>query len=137
MDYFNDQSTAIIIAAIGGLLFYLFNELEDACKLNLFSSQHSWLNSSDSWRNKYAKPLRPYRQKWYNFGTKPDFAEAFPYSSTVLVFLTDGEHFFQFMKFRVIEVTILLLCGWFLALAWMAGSTLMKVIKEVFFKKFD
>lgn len=38
------------------------------------------------------------RSIWYLWLYKPTQQERFPYSSTFLVWLTDGEHFFQFWK---------------------------------------
>jgi hypothetical protein len=33
--------------------------------------------------------LQDYSQKWYHFGLKPKHAERFPFSSTLLVWLTE------------------------------------------------
>ena len=53
-------------------------------------------NPKKSWVNKYSQPLEPYRKKWYYFGiVTPKFKESFPFSTTILVSLTDAWHLFQ------------------------------------------
>lgn len=50
-------------------------------------------NPQKSWRNKYDKDLSKSKECWYYFGLyKPLFKERFPFSTTFLVFLTDGWH---------------------------------------------
>lgn len=135
-----------------GVLFYSFNELEDACVRNKFKNRGIWWNTGMSWKNKYKLDsdgdLLPYEKKWYHFGFSPKFEEKFPFSTTFLVFLTDGEHFFQFMKFKVVELIIVGFCFilyqiladikvWFLLLGYMTGETLSKLVKEKYLKFID
>jgi len=48
-----------------------------------------------SWIKKWKSIVRPY-EYWYYLGLyKPTYQERFPYSSTFLVFLTDGWHLFK------------------------------------------
>jgi len=58
---------------------------------------------------------RRFRKEWLNKSTGWEFkwklgekmnGEAFPFSSTVLVFLTDGWHFFQFLFLTFMELAI-------------------------------
>lgn len=45
-------------------------------------------------------------KKWYHFGLNPKYIEAFPYSSTLLVFLTDVWHMSQFLMLRCFYIAI-------------------------------
>ena len=45
-----------------------------------------------SWKNKYKTPLTPFKPKWYYPVLAPKLEERFPFSSTMLVFLTDAWH---------------------------------------------
>ncbi len=120
--------------ALLGLLFYLFNELEDESIKNHWTGKRMKWNTNQSWTNKWAAPWpQPYVKRWYHFGVYPKFKERFPYSSTLLVFLTDAEHIFQFLKFRMVEIALLLL-AWEAVVVWVAGKSLMSLIKEKFLK---
>lgn len=130
MDYFIDQGWIISLSA---LALYLFNELEDACVRNRWPSDRTWLNAADSWRNKWKMPLTPTAGRWW----QPKYEERFWLSSTVLVWLTDGEHFFQFLKFRSVEIAIFVLGGWFALSAYVIGAIGARVFKELFIKQLD
>ncbi len=124
-------------AIVAGGLMYLFNEIEDACVRNRFDPTRTWWNARDSWRLKWKQPFRTSKRgKWYHFGIAPKRVERFPYSSTILVFLTDGEHFFQWLKFRAIEV-VLLVVSWELAVSWIVGKLFISLMKEKFFSWID
>jgi hypothetical protein len=123
----------IIIAALG-LLYMIANEFEDESIKNRWNNHQEFLNTAQSWKNKYELTdegeLIPYETKWYHFGIEPSYEEAFPYSTTIFVFLTDGEHLFQFIKNLAILVAILII-NWKLGLAWLAGSRVGSLIKEL------
>ncbi len=77
----------------------------------------SYWNKTQSWQYKYAVPLQPNPKHWYYFGIiKPGYKEKFPFSSTVLVALTDGWHLFQFIFLNTIIIALSLnITGhWFL-----------------------
>lgn len=59
------------------------------------------------WKNKYdfSKP-ETYKHWWYLGFHKPTFPEKFPFSSTILVFLTDKWHLSQFFMLRCMYVAI-------------------------------
>ncbi len=66
----------------------------------------------DSWKNKWywsVNGLRAPFSGWYYPFFKPAYKEAFPYSSTILVFLTDSWHFYKFMMFWCYECIISML----------------------------
>ena len=74
--------------------------------------QGDWWNPEVSWRNKWAD------------GVKAN-GEAFPLSSTLLVFTTDAWHFFQMVQYRCYDAAILVLVWphyrrWVLALIALA-----------------
>ncbi len=123
------------LIALCGLLFYLFNELEDKSVNNRWKKHTGFFNKEESWANKwkldqYCQPL-PVVKKWYYFGVHPRYRERFFLSSTILVFLTDGEHLFQFFKLRSIEAGIFIL-DWRMGIAWIIGIRVMSFVKERF-----
>jgi len=125
-----------IILLIMGALYMFFNEMEDECMKNTWKKYTKFLNSNESWKNKWKLDadgnLIPNTTKhWYYFGINPKYQEKFYLSSTILVFLTDGEHLFQFSKNRMIEIGFLVI-SWQFFLAWLIGKTIMQFIKEKF-----
>ena len=69
------------------------------------------------------------KKYWYYFGFTPFFKERFYLSSTVLVFVTDGEHLFQFVK-NIAILAGFFVIGWEFGLAWLVGKSLGQIIKE-------
>jgi len=126
-----------IFVGLFGVLFYLFNELEDKSVRNRWTHHQWFLNTGKSWKNKWELSgegkLLSVEKKWYYFGIYPTYKERFPYSSTILVFLTDGEHLFQFIKKRAIELGFLIV-SWKLFVAWSIGTIVMQFIKEKWLK---
>jgi len=124
----------LLYIAIAGLFYMLFNELEDESIKNRWTWGAWYLNTGESWKNKYdldsKGKLKPYIKKWYHFGIHPAYAERFPYSTTLFVFITDGEHLFQFVK-NIAILAGLLIIGWQVAAAWLAGSKAGSFIKEL------
>jgi len=123
------------IIFICGVFFYLFNELEDECVRSTWNTKYeklnSWLNQKTSWTNKYKEGLLPYKFKWYHFGIYPKYEEKFVYSSTFLVWITDGEHFFQLLKILavIIGFTFISLP---LGLMFLIGVLFFGFVKELF-----
>lgn len=62
----------------------------------------------DMWKGKYAMPLLvQHHMPWYYFGLyKPRYKERYWYSSTVLVFLTDKWHRYNWIQYRCVDVAI-------------------------------
>jgi hypothetical protein len=103
-----------------GLLYYLFNELEDECVRNTWK-KHTWFfNTNESWRNKWDEDDITKERFWG--------------SSTIFVFVTDGEHMFQWLKNRMINLGFLII-GWEYMVAWIIGQSIMSGLKETVFKK--
>ena len=129
----------ILLISIGllGFLAYLFNELEDESVRNRWKKHQNFLNTKSSYKNKWALDkdgnLLPSEKNWYYFGVVPPYKERFPYSSTLLVFLTDGEHLFQFLKFRMLDIAFLII-DWRFLIAFEAGKFLSSFLKEKFLK---
>jgi hypothetical protein len=87
---------------IGGL-----DGAQDLSALNRYGS--SWWNKGKSWRNKWADPLIDGGKPWYYlWAYKPKYKEKFPYSSTFLVYLTDGWHLLKFVKIRLSILSVFL-----------------------------
>ena len=128
-----------IIIFVCGVGFLLFNELEDECQVGTWEKHQQFMNADLSWKNKWKLDalgnLIPNTEKhWYYFYFfNPKYKERFIYSSTLFVFLTDGEHLFQFIKLKFIWGGFLII-SWQVCLAWVAGTVLMQAIKEAFLK---
>lgn len=126
------------LIALSGILFLLFNELEDESVRDNWKKHKQFLNKKLSWKNKWKLNPEGFvientKKHWYYFSIDPKYVEKFYLSSTILVFLTDGEHLFQFFKKRFIELGFLLI-GWEFAVAWAAGTMIMQFTKEKFIK---
>jgi hypothetical protein len=57
-----------------------------------YKFNHQFWDPLVSWKNKYKTPLTPFKPKWYYPTLAPKLEERFPFSSTMLVFLTDAWH---------------------------------------------
>jgi len=126
-------------------MYGFFDELEDKCvnsqwekPFKIFGKTMSlnFLNKKgnySSWKRKWKldennNPV-PYEKKWYHFGVVPAYEELFPYSSTIMVWKTDGEHYFQFLKNRSIEAGLSLPLG-VPAIFWIIGKSIFTFTKE-------
>ena len=128
------MNTLLILLFIAAFCFRYFRELEDE---TVRKPKRNWAfkpNSEQGWTAKWQYPLGDYSPKWYHFGLKPKHAERFPFSSTLLVWLTDAEHFYQFVQ------TISLVCivgfasalpAWQALAALLAGFATAQIAKEI------
>lgn len=106
---------------IVALLFLskIFRELEDEAMKNHFKGKLAKWNTINSWTNKWALvdgQLQPFTKtywnigkikilkQWYYFTFYPKFKEKRIYSSSLFVFVTDAEHFFQFLSWRFLDL---------------------------------
>jgi hypothetical protein len=125
----------LIFISICGFLAYLCSELEEWT--NRGHNFAIWPNSNEAWTAKYHYPLQKPQSKWYYLWFyKPKNRERFIYSSTLLVWITDGEHLFQFLKYRSIEAAFLII-GWQYLIAFLIGEIIARIIKELFIKQLD
>lgn len=110
---------------IGVVLFLLTGLAEAGMDVLMFRHQRSIFKgrffSADSWKNKWYDLIPGAESPWYYFGIHtPQFREAFPYSSTILVGLTDGWHMFKLMRnvLLMLGVVFLVLDGvWWIVFA--------------------
>ena len=141
----------LVLILLCGLLMLFFNELEDKSVRNGWTKYKQFLNKNLSANNKWkivdGKRLKfiptywkfkiifnfKFPKQWYYFTVYPEYVERFYLSSMLFVFTTDGEHLFQFMKFRFIELGLLIIT-WQVMLAWIVGKSIMQFIKEKFLK---
>ena len=127
--------TPLILNTLAAFAFRYFRELEDE---TVRKPERNWAfrpNSEQGWTAKWQYPLQDYTPKWYYFGIiKPKYKERFPLSSTLLVWLTDAEHFYQFIQ------TISLVCivgfastlpAWQALAALLAGFATAQIAKEI------
>lgn len=69
--------------------------------------KNDFWNKSESWQNKYQFPLIKNYKHWYYFGLiKPIYKEWFPFSSTALVWVTDGWHLSQMIFLNCMFVAL-------------------------------
>jgi hypothetical protein len=126
------------VTFIASLFYYILNELEDECKKNTWKKNKKYLNSNLSWKNKWklkdGELIRYTKRKWYHFGTYPKYEEKFPFSSTMFVFVTDGEHLFQFLK-NIMLLGVFLFIDLYIGIAFFIGKSLGGFIKEKFLQK--
>jgi len=108
---------SLSIVFVSGIGYLLFNELEDESVRNNFNKYTWFLNIEES-----------ADRKWY---TK-DGKKRHKIWSTLLVFTTDGEHLFQFIKniFILIGILFTTFVGLYGFVAWLVGKSLMQVVKE-------
>lgn len=90
-----------------------------------FSADSGEKNST--WENKYEQPVQVYFNHWYYFGLyKPKYKEKFPYSSTLLVWITDRWHFAQrlFLTSIYYVISICFCKAWALNWVYLHGIAL-------------
>jgi len=102
-------------SAIFLMFFYgAFDGLMDISSENNFKGELNHLNKSESWKNKWyidanENPIIQEKKLWYYlYIFTPVYVELFPYSSTLLVWLTDFWHRVKFYKGIVMLVVILI-----------------------------
>jgi len=87
--------------------------MKDLSTLNRFKK--SFWNKGQSWmlkweRNYLGYQIRQSTELWYYLWRwTPEYKERFPYSSTILVFLTDGWHLLGFIKYRLAILSVSML----------------------------
>lgn len=97
--------------------------------------------NSESWKNKYAKGLLPSGKPWYYFNLyKPKYKEAFPFSATFLVSLTDLWHFYQITCFLFLHIAIILACElpfYWLFISFFLFNIVFSIIYNTLRKRWD
>lgn len=89
------------------LLFAIYG-LSEATMDNIAHGKIKWFGD---WTSKYKKPFVK-GSHWYYFGLyKPRYKERFPFSTSILVCLTDGWHLMKFIKNLSIYLCIGVLGG--------------------------
>ena len=116
------------------IIYLLFNELEDESIKSNWKGYRPFLNANISSTNKWkldneGNKIISETKHWYYFSFNPKYIERFYLSSTVLVFVTDGEHLFQFIK-NIAILAGFFLIGWQYGLAWFLGKSIGQIIKE-------
>jgi len=111
-------------------VFRFFRELEDEIARGNMKNWTFFPNSDEGWTTKWKYPFQDYSKRWYHFGIHPKHAERFAFSSTIFVFLTDAEHFYQFIQ-TVSLLTIVYLASDILKLAAViTGFAAAQILKE-------
>lgn len=96
----------ITISIVFALVFLsgIFNGRMDHIK-EFQLDKNSWTNK---WKLNSVGQTYKYVDRWYYFGLhKPEYVEAFPYSSTILVFTTDSWHLNKWCMNRCIDLMII------------------------------
>lgn len=141
------ESWPIVVIMIFAALFRELSEhsKESSWSENLHPKLRNYLNSNGKkggWRNKWKKDQEGFlipaqKSPWYYFGlVQPEYKERFMYSSTIFVFITDGEHLFQFFNEQCIFIALGVSTGSFpMYLSGYIGFKLFGLIKEIFLPK--
>lgn len=123
--------TYLIYIAILAFIFRFFRELEDEVMKGNHKNWSLFPNSHDGSTAKWKYPLQVYEKKWYHFGINPKHKERFPFSSTLLVWLTDAEHFYQFVQtISLLAIVYISQGSWYSLGSFVLGLMIAQVIKE-------
>lgn len=93
----------IIIISILTLIIATTKAIQDKLhyhfEKSIFKNLNGWWNPLESWKNKYKQPFSNKIKHWWYFGIyKPTYDEKFPFSTTLLVSITDAWHFFGLVR---------------------------------------
>ena len=98
---------SLILICLAGALNAAMDILFTNYNNSIFSRFNPlWWNPEESWKFKWVYPLQSPTPKWYYFGFLPRYEERFPYSSTILVWLTDAWHFIKALMLLEIVISI-------------------------------
>lgn len=133
------MNTFLILSFIAAFCFRYLRELEDEiARKNRPNKSLLKLRKGESLFDgslaKWYLPFRPYTPRWYHFGIRCNHRERFPFSSTLFVFITDTEHFYQFLQTISIiaAVTVASFVSWYLSLtAFVSGLIVAQIVKEI------
>jgi len=133
----------LVLFVVAGISNAICDTLMFRYEDSVFKKWKTW-NPNKSWLNKwemidrYVGPFKCTSNPWYYLWLyRPKYIERFPYSSTVLVFLTDPWHFFKFVMLTCFESSVVLIVleftdfknVWLFAL----GVTALKVVRGLAF----
>jgi len=134
-----------VIIVLITILIGVVNALKDTSALGRF--KRDWWNKNRSWKMKWklntngSSPLINTVRPWYYLGLfKPKYQERFPYSSTILVSLTDGWHLLQSIQFNLVFLgkAIILFDGPLnIILSFIVLKTIFSFTFEIVYKKFE
>lgn len=101
-------ATTLAFISIG-----IFDALQDSCTFYGHKSKYNF----GWWTSKYKIPLKVPKKGshwWYFKLYKPFYNERFPFSTSILVFLTDGVHLYKWIKYSIMEIYCsFLICNYF------------------------
>ena len=136
-----DIYVIILITILVGMV----NALKDTSALGRF--KRDWWNKGRSWKRKWKLApseqvaIKNTQRLWYYFGVyKPNYVEKFPYSSTILVSLTDGWHLLQQIQFSLIflgKAILLFDDPLNILISFIVMKTLFSLSFEIVYKKFE
>ena len=99
---------SLILIALAGALNATYEILFVNFNQSIFKNLNpEYWDPNKSWVYKWASPFpQKAESRWYYFGYLPRYKERFPYSSTVLVFLTDAWHLFKSLMLGCIMLAV-------------------------------
>lgn len=135
-------AACVALTAMGGMANAVMDTLQFHYSSSIFPQEEGpgrqyWMPRAESWENKYAKDsngnLLPPQGHWWYFGlVRPAYQEAFPYSSTMLAWATDGWHLFQMLMLSFFQLAAALPLTALLKLRWPWALVAVMPLKAAF-----
>ena len=116
---------SLVLVMVAGFLNAVMDRLAFTFRSSVFRGLNPMFwDVKVSWTNMWKWPLEPYNS-WYYFGIyKPRYMEKFPYSTTWLVWLTDGWHLAKMLMLVCLSMAVGINLNWF---DWIVDSFIVLV----------
>lgn len=146
------EITSLICIFLFSFIYLLYNELEDEVVRDRTKNTPLKLlkivrSASSGVMAKWYEPLVPFTDSYYPKWMKlPKHRERFKFSSTLFVFLTDKEHYYQFIKLRMINLVVVSITVFLVGIGFeilytitlnQLGFSVMSFLKEAFMKNLN
>lgn len=128
------------------ILAGISNSIMDTIKFRFYESKLKFISKEwflpDSWKLKWKwknnQRILNNKKLWYYLWLyKPQYKEAFPYSTTILVFLTNAWHFFQFIMLSSFQAAISITISMVYCFNWWQFIVIFFIIKIIYNSTFE
>lgn len=138
--YSGKSLSMILITLFLLIIAAMTNALKDLIALNQLS-EDPFFSKSDSWKSKWESLSTESHRHWWYLGLhETAYKEKFPFSSTILVGVTDGWHLAQSIQFSVLQLIMAIHIQWSFGLDLSPGLSILFtfiVLKTVFSLSFQ